>query len=298
MHRIIDILSLSTDFLQRYGVPHARLNAELLLSDVLGTSRIQLYLQHDKPLVEQELTALRKLLKARAAHKPIQYLLGRTEFFSLPFLVTEGVFIPRPETEILVEEVVRHLQSLVGLEDIVVFDIGTGCGCIAISLAHSIERCCVHASDISPDAVSLAKSNALKSGVADRVIVLQGDLFEPYRGNSSPKADVIVSNPPYIAEDDWDSLPDEVKCYEPRNSLVAGKGGLDFIRRIVNSADSFLKPGGRLFLEIGEGQTDAVVSLFRAQKNYMDIQTRQDYNGTERVVSASFSLADKNIIAG
>jgi release factor glutamine methyltransferase len=298
MHRIIDILSLSTDYLERYAVSHPRLNAELLLSDVLGVSRIQLYLQHDKPLVEQELTALRKLLKARAAHKPIQYLLGRTEFFSLPFLVTEGVFIPRPETEILVEEVIRYLESFVGPEDIVVFDVGTGCGCIAISLAHSIERCHVHASDISPDAVSLAKSNALKSGVADRVTVLQGDLFEPYRGNATLKADVIVSNPPYIPEDDWDSLPDEVKGYEPRNSLVAGKAGLDVIRRIIHSAGPFLKPGGRLFLEIGQGQRDAVVSLFKVRKNYMDIQSRQDYNRTERVVSASFSLADKSIIAG
>lgn len=274
-------------------MPHARLNAELLLSDVLGKTRIELYLEYDKPLVERELRTLRKLLKARGAHKPLQYLLGRTEFFSLPFLIAEGVFIPRPETEILAREVINYLGTFPGTREVVVFDVGTGCGCIAVSIAHSVDKCTVYASDISPEAISLATRNAEKNRVAERVIALQGDMFEPFIACGAPKADVIVSNPPYIAEDDWDSLPDEVKCYEPPTSLIAGKEGLDFLRGIIGSAEPFLKPAGGVFLEIGEGQRDAVVHLFDAEQKYVDIRTRCDYNGIERVVTANLRHADK-----
>jgi release factor glutamine methyltransferase len=292
MHCVIDIISLSTKYLHEHGVPHPRLNAELLLAHVLGTSRIELYLRHDQPLAEYELTSLRKLLKARAAHKPLQYLLGKTEFFSLPFLVKQGVFIPRPETEILVEEVLHYTESLPPEKNILVFDVGTGCGCIAISLASTIKGCQLYASDISPEAASLAKLNAHKNGVAGSVIVLRGDLFEPYLQCGAIQADIIVSNPPYIAEENWDSLPEEVKHYEPPHSLLAGKGGLDFIRRIVDSAHAFLKPCGRLFLEIGEGQRETVVDLLTARQNYVDIKIRRDYNDTERVVSARRCLAE------
>jgi len=296
MHRIIDIISLSAKYLNDHSVPHARLNAELLLSDVLGKSRLQLYLEYDKPLVERELSALRTLLKARAARKPIQYVLGKTEFFSLPFLIAEGVFIPRPETEILVQEVVNDLRSLSRAEDIVLFDLGTGCGCIAVSVAHNVQKCTVYASDVSQDALTLARRNAEINGVTERIIFLRGDMFEPYLACEGPKADIIVSNPPYISEEDWDSLPDEVRCYEPRTSLVAGEGGFDFHRRIIGSAEFFLKPGGSVFLEIGEGQKDAVLRLFNARQKYVDIRSRQDYNGAERVVSASLSLADERVI--
>ena len=297
MHRIIDIISLSANYLKDHGVPNPRLNAELLLSEVLGKSRIELYLQYDRPLVEKELRALRKFLRGRASHKPLQYVLGRTEFFSLPFLVTEGVFIPRPETEILVEEVVTYLQSSSGGGEVVVFDVGTGCGCIAVSIAHAVGNCRVYASDISPRAVSLARRNAKENGVAEKVILLEGDMFEPFVAGGAPKADVIVSNPPYIAEEDWDSLPDEVRCFEPRESLLAGKGGLDFLEKIIGSAELFLKPGGRVFVEIGEGQREATVRLFLAREKYVDIKTRQDYNRIKRVVSARLSHSDEGIAA-
>jgi release factor glutamine methyltransferase len=293
MHRIIDIISLSAEYLKAHGVAQPRLNAELLLADVLDKSRIELYLDYDKPLTERELSVLRNLLKARATRKPIQYILGKTEFFSLPFLISESVFIPRPETEILVQEVVNSLKGVSGEEEIVVFDVGTGCGCIAVSVAHSIENCRVYASDISSEAVSLARRNAEKNGVAERVILLQGDVFEPFLECGAPKADVMVSNPPYVAEEDWDSLPEEVRCFEPRDSLVAGRGGLDLLRKLTSSAELFLKPGGSIFLEIGEGQKDAVVRSFEAREKFMDIRTRQDYNRIERVVSATLSPAEE-----
>jgi len=289
MHRIIDIISLSAKYLESHGVRQPRLNAELLLSDVLGKSRVELYVEHDKPVPEKELTSLRRLLKERAAHKPLQYLLGKSEFFSLPFLVKEGVFIPRPETEILVEEVVKHMGETAASGEFVVYDVGTGCGCIAVSVAHNIERCSVYASDISVEAVALAKRNAEKNDVEERVVVLRGDLFEPFVEAGAPKANVIACNPPYIAEEDWDSLPEEVRRFEPREALFGGKGGLDFLRRITESAESFLKSGGFLFLEIGAGQKEAVVGFLRERQKYIDITSRKDYNAIERVVSARLS---------
>jgi len=297
MHRIIDIISLSANYLKAHDIPHPRLNAELLLSDVLGKSRIQLYLDYDKPLVEKELHSLRELLKARAGRRPIQYVLQKTEFFSLPFLVAEGVFIPRPETELLVEEAINCIKSLDTPNEIVVFDVGTGCGCIAVSLAHTIAKCRVYASDISPEAVSLAKRNAEKNGVAEKVILIQGDMFEPFIACGAPKADLIVSNPPYIPEEDWDSLPEEVRCFEPPASLLGGEDGLDFLRRIISSAEFFLKPGGGVFLEMAEGQSAAVVRLFRERENYVDIRSRQDYNGIQRVVFARLAQADESLVA-
>ncbi len=287
----MDIISLSAKYLKGHGVPQARLNAELLLSDVLGKSRLELYLEHDKLVSEKELTSLRRLLKDRAAHKPLQYLLGKTEFFSLPFIVSEGVFIPRPETEILVEEVIHHIKGLSAAE-VVVYDVGTGCGCIAASIAHNIKECRVYASDISPQAVSLARQNAQRNEVGEKVVVLHGDLFEPFVEAGAPKADVIACNPPYIAEEEWDSLPDEVKSFEPREALFGGKGGLDFLRRIIEAAELFLKLEGRLFLEIGAGQKDAVVAFLRARRKYVDIASRKDYNAIERVVSARLSTDD------
>jgi len=297
MYRILDIISLSADYLKARRVPQPRLNAELLLSDVLGKSRIELYVEYDKPVAEPQLSALRKLLKARGTHKPIQYILGKTEFFSLPFLIAEGVFVPRPETEILVQEVVNHIKSI-SAEEVVVFDVGTGCGCIAVSVAHSFQKCRVYASDISPEAVSLTKRNAEKNGVAERIVVLRGDLFEPFNNSGAPKADVIVSNPPYIPEEGWESLPAEVRFFEPRVSLLGGKGGLDFLRRIINSAEFFLKPGGKVFLEIGEGQRDPVMAFFSSRQKYVDITTRQDYNRIERVICARLCQAEENIVGG
>jgi release factor glutamine methyltransferase len=289
MQRIIDIISLSADYLKHHGVPQPRLNAELLLSHLLGKSRLDLYLEYDHLLAENELSSLRTLLKARASHKPLQYLLGRTDFFSLPFLITEGVFIPRPETEILVEEVIHSIRSSCGSKEIIVYDVGTGSGCIAISVAHNLPSCLIHASDISAEALAVAKQNAEKNGVGNRVTFLRGDMFEPFSQYGAPKADVIVSNPPYIAEEDWNSLPDEVKHFEPPQSLLSGKEGLDFLRKLITCAESYLKPGGRIFLEIGEAQRDAVVALLESRKKYVDIGSRKDYNERDRVVFAKLS---------
>jgi release factor glutamine methyltransferase len=289
MHRIIDILTLSADYLEAHGVQHPRLNAELILADVLGKSRLDLYLEYDKPLVESELSSLRKLLRQRADRKPLQYILGKTEFFSLPFTLTETVFIPRPETEILVEEVVAFLARLSSKEEITVLDVGTGCGCIAVSVAHSVANCRVYASDISPDAIAVARDNANRNGVGDRVAAFQGNLFGPFIEQAIPKADAIVSNPPYIPERDWTSLPDEVKRFEPRQALLGGDGGVDVLRRIIESAELLLKPGGGLFLEIGEGQKDPVVGFLTARQKYIDIGCRKDYNNMERVVYGTLS---------
>lgn len=289
MRRLIDILTLSADYLKTKGIPQSRRNAELLLCEVLGKSRLELYLEHDRVLVEEELNAMRELVRARATHKPLQYILGKTEFFSLPFQIPEGVFIPRPETELLVEEVIRHIRSLPESQEITVYDVGTGSGCIAVSVASQIPNCRVYASDIAAKAVAAARENAERNGVADRVVLLEGDLFAPYIEHETPNADVIASNPPYIAEEEWETLPEEVRCFEPRESLLAGKKGLDCLTRTIASATACLKPGGTIFLEIGQGQWEAVAAYLRGSQKYIDIATRKDYNNIERVVIAAFA---------
>jgi len=297
MQRIIDILALSADYLKAKGIPQPRRNAELLLCDVLGKSRLELYLEHDRPVTEEQLSALRELMRARAAHKPLQYVLGKTEFFSLPFQIPEGVFIPRPETELLVEEVIRHIRSLPESQEIIVYDVGTGSGCIAVSVASNVPNCRVYASDISAKAIAVAKDNAERNGVGERVVLLHGDLFAPYIEHGAPKADVIASNPPYIAEEDWESLPEEVRRFEPRESLLAGRKGLDCLVRIIASATSSLRPGGKIFLEIGHGQKEAVMAFLQNAYKYIDMASRKDYNNIERVVIATFAASGEERVA-
>ncbi len=271
---IIPVLKKAQGYLSKRGIENPGLTAEILLAHCLDLKRIDLYLNYDRPLNEAELSTYWKLLARRAKHYPLQYLTGKVEFYSLRFLVTEGVFIPRPETEVLVERVKEALEG-----EAVVADIGTGCGVIAISLAKILPLARFYASDISQRALNMAKENATRNGVEGRIIFLQGDLLAPFKGQEG-KLDAIISNPPYIPQEELGNLPEEVRLYEPKAAIDGGKGGMEIQKRIMAEAWLFLKEGGILALEVG--QAERVKSLM--QGRYSGIEVFPDLHGSERVV--------------
>lgn len=273
---IMPLLKKAQGYLSMKGIENPRLTAEALLAHCLGLKRIDLYLNYDRPLNEGELSTYRSLLSRRARHYPLQYLTGWVEFYSSRFLVAEGVFIPRPETEVLVERVKKAIEG-----EAMVADIGTGCGVIAISLAKILPLARFYASDISEDALKVAKENAVKNGVEERITFLSGDLLAPLKGLEG-KLDAVVSNPPYIPQDELGNLPDEVRLYEPKAAIDGGKGGTEIQERIIAEAWPYLREGGILALEVGDLQSKRVSSLM--EERYSRIEDFPDLNGIERVV--------------
>lgn len=255
--------------------------AAVIFCHVLGRDRGWLYSHAEEELSGEERERLLELIGERARGKPVQYITGRQEFMSLVFSVNPRVLIPRPDTEILVETVIGHVKSL-SLSDapVRVLDMGTGSGCIAVSLAFYIENCFVTAVDISSDAIEVARENAGRNGVAHRIEFLCGDLFAPLGGKSFH---VIASNPPYIPSQDIDGLDRGVRDYEPRQALDGGTDGLEFYRRIVNEAGRFLESDGLLALEVGRGQAAVVAAMM--EKGFRDIKVFKDLAGIERVVT-------------
>ena len=280
--RVIDLIQWTTEYFKRYDISTPRLDAELLLSHILGTSRLQLYLQFEMPVVPEHLAAFRKLIKKRVACAPVSYLTSRKEFFSLDFYVDSRVLIPRPETEVLVESV---LQAQAGQSQLI--DIGTGSGAIAISLAVNRPEWEMLATDISADALEVAQKNAVTHTCANRLTFLQGNLFEPLEELPSSRFDWIVSNPPYVSTAEFPSLPPEVRDHEPESALLAGTDGLDVIVGILDGAPQFLKPGGRVGLEIGHHHSHTVQNLVQSNSAYSGCQVIKDYSGVERVVIAA-----------
>ena len=279
---VLDLIQWTTGYFKRYDIPSPRLDAELLLSHVLGTSRIQLYLRFEMPVFPEHLSAFRELIKKRTAYIPVSYLTSRKEFFSLEFYVDSRVLIPRPETEVLVENILQAQEAPCQL-----VDIGTGSGDIAISLAVNRPEWEILATDISADALDVAQKNAVAHKCADRLTFLQGNLFEPLEGLPNHRFDWIVSNPPYVSTKEFPSLPPDVRDHEPETALLAGGDGLDVIFGILNGAPRFLKPGGRVALEIGHNHSHDVQDLVRFNSAYSGFQVIKDYSGVERVVIAT-----------
>jgi release factor glutamine methyltransferase len=284
MLTLIEILRKSEEYLSKYGIPDARHNAELLAGHILGKSRLELYLEHDKPITEDEIVRLRQALLERKARKPVQYIFGETEFFGLSFSTNLNVLIPRPETELLVEQA---LNSLVEIKDAtVIYDIGTGSGCVGISIAKHCDRCFVYASDISAEALKIASANASKNAVSERMQFLLGPVFKPFMDASVPKADIVVSNPPYIRTADINDLPPEVKNYEPQKALDGGIDGLDIIRRLIADFPLVANSGGILMMEIGYGQSNAVSEIIKNSDKMNFLKITKDYQGINRIISA------------
>jgi release factor glutamine methyltransferase len=283
---VVEILSRTAQYLQGKGLENPRLNAEVMLGHVLDLQRVDLYLNHDRPLKEPELSAFRDLVRRRIAGWPLQYLTGRTEFLSLDFQLTPAVLIPRPETEILVETVLNQLRSWDS--PVRIADVGTGSGIVAISLAVHLPRARLWATDRSPDALQLARVNAVRHGVNDRIDFLQGDLLEPLQGQEGSLT-AVVSNPPYVRSAEMRELPPEIREHEPPLALDGGADGLAVIRRLVAQAPRFLVVGGHMALEVGAGQAPTVSQLMRNTGMLAEPRLVRDYHGVERVVMAQRS---------
>lgn len=285
---VLNILNSSTEYLEKYGIENSRLNAERILGSAINLNRVQLYLNYDHRLTDLELLNFKKRLKRRATSEPLQYILGETEFFSLPFKINSDVLIPRPETECLVESVLTWAQTNRTLNSpISILDVGTGSGCIAISLAKNIKNCRVTAVDISSKAIKVAQNNACLNGVEEKIKFSQIDFLDPNDlGVLKQNYDIVVSNPPYIANDEFVKLPLEVKDFEPQIALNDKADGYVFYRALAEFSPSRLKGDGLLAMEIGLGQAGVVKQLM--QKYFTEIKIDADFNGIDRIVSCQF----------
>ena len=273
---VLKILRWTSGYLAERGIDNGRLDAELLLADLLQLDRVGLYLNFDRPLNAAELTDFRERVGRRARREPLHYILGRAEFWSLPFRVGPAVLVPRPDTEVLVEEALARATPAARI-----LDVGTGSGAIAVALAHELPAARVAAVDISAAALALAAENARINGVAERVAFAPGDLHALPAG----EFDLVVANPPYIAAADLAGLMPEVRDFEPQLALHGGSDGLDAYRSLARQASKLLVPGGWLLVEVGAGQAAAVQELLAAA-GLGEIFCRDDYAGIPRVVGA------------
>jgi len=283
-HTVRDLIGVTAEYFEGKGLESARLNAERLLADVLGLSRMDLYLQADRPVLGDELARYRELVKRRGRGEPLQTILGMTEFYSRPFKVEPGVFIPRPETEHLVEAAAEMLtpgdSSLLAP---VAVEVGCGTGIIGISLACELPRLVVHATDINRRALDLAARNALALEVTARIHFHEGNRFDPLPESLHGQVDLLVSNPPYVRSGDIPGLSVEVSVHDPREALDGGRDGLDFYRALAAGMGRWLRPGGGVALEIGDDQSEDVEGILEAA-GMQDVRTIQDYSGRDRVV--------------
>jgi release factor glutamine methyltransferase len=270
------VLGFTTQHFDKRGVDAPRLASELLLAHVLGVDRVRLYTDLDRPLDKAELATYRALIERRVEGEPVQYLTGRREFYGRSFSVDRRVLIPRPETELLVEAVLRAV-SADGTPRLL--DVATGSGCIAVTLAAERPLARVLATDVDPGCCEVARANALATGVATRVEVRQGDLFAPVE--SEPPFEVVVSNPPYVRTGELELLQAEVRR-EPRLALDGGPSGLGVLSRVVEGAFLHLVPGGLLALEIGEEQGAAVRDLLQ-RRGYEAVRIEPDLERRDRM---------------
>jgi release factor glutamine methyltransferase len=280
-------LEWTTSFFTRKGVDAPRLSAELLLAHVLEIPRIKLYTDYERPLSDEDRAKLRSLVTRAGEHEPIAYLTGRAHFFNLEFDVTRDVLIPRPDTETLVENVIQAVRRQLVLDAPRVLDLCTGSGCIAAAIAHSLKNAVVIATEISPSAAAVARRNVENLGLAGRVTVEEGDLFEPLLRIVDPQPfDLIVANPPYIPSAQIESLDRSVRDYEPIRALDGGEDGLALHRRIVAEAPGRLNAGGRIFLEIQFDQGPASRELVEGAGDWDDVRVLKDHAGHDRVITA------------
>jgi len=277
------IIDWTTGHLRKHGSESPRLEAEILLAHARGCPRIQLYVQYNELLTDDQRTVMRDLVKRRAQAEPVAYLVGHREFFALDFRVTPDVLIPRPETETLVVQLIAAAKSRPNPR---ILDVGTGSGCIAVAAAVNVPGATVSAIDISPRALDVAKDNASRHAVAERIRFLEGDLFAPL--SSEDQFDLVVSNPPYVADAEMATLPADIRLHEPQLALRAGPNGLDVVALLITAAPAHLAAGGALFIEISPEQASAVSSLIRESGQFEPPRTVKDSSGKERVVIASF----------
>jgi release factor glutamine methyltransferase len=303
---ILEILRWTTDYFRDKGVSEPRASAEVLLSHTLGVSRLDLYLRYDQPLNSEELARFKALVVRRRKGEPVAYLTGHREFWSLDFQVTSAVLIPRPETETLVAATVEaarllgerdqkeklpaaeiypktqnpepRISSPWGIE------VGVGSGAVVITLAKEIPEMHWVGVDLSAAALAVARDNARRHGVIERVHLLQGDLLRAFKPQAA--FDLLVANLPYVPRKMWESLPPDIKDFEPSGALLGGEGGLDLIRLLIKQAHQYVRAGGWVVLEVGDGQAEKVVALFAETGDYDGAEKIKDFSGIYRVVRA------------
>lgn len=279
MLTVLESIRLSTEYLASRGVESPRLNAELLLSEILQCKRLQLYLLFDRPLDKPEVDRYREFISRRGKREPLQYIIGHVEFFGLPIKVDSSVLIPRPETELLIEVMLKQIEST---EKINILDIGTGSGNISIALLKNLSNASVTSIDIDENALRLAMENALANIVDERLVLKKLDFLKD-DVSILGKFDVIVSNPPYISTDGFEELEPELKDYEPRHALTDEQDGFNFYNNIIQKSNTILSRGGKLFLELGIHQSKRVKSLM-LEKSFKNINLVKDYSDIDRII--------------
>ena len=294
---IVELLRWTADYLRDKGVLEPRASAEVLLAHVLNLSRLDLYLRYDQPLSPEELARFKSLVVRRRQGEPVAYLTGHKEFWSLDFQVRSGVLIPRPETEILVASALEAARTTIGLElkgqepqkfarqkKTVLWglEIGVGSGAVVVALARELPQMAWLALDLSETSLTVARDNARRHGAADRLRFVRSDLLSGL--NPGPRFALLVANLPYVPRAQWEQLPREIRDFEPQQALSGGEDGLSLIRPLTQEAHRYLRPGGCLALEVGEGQAGEVLELLRQTGAYQGLETLADYQGIPRVL--------------
>jgi len=280
MLTVLHAINISTDYLEKKGIESPRMNAEILLADILKCKRLELYLMYDRPLTENEQNKYREYLKRRSTFEPAQYIIGTVEFYGLEFKVSPTVLIPRAETEILVEAVINSVNKEDKLN---IMDIGSGSGNISIAVAVNLPNAYVTGIEISESAIKLAEENLKKYDCDERVSFLNYDILNVNRDEFSD-IDIIVSNPPYVSKNDYGKIQKEILNYEPDIAVTDFQDGFKFYRKIISLSEQVLKPNGKLFLEIAQGQSKTINDIMK-ENNFKDISIVQDYRKIDRVIS-------------
>jgi release factor glutamine methyltransferase len=279
MITVLEVIKLSTEYLQKKGVESPRANAEILLAEILKGRRLELYLSFDKPLAENEVQIYREAIRKRGLRIPFQYIVGNVEFYGLKLIVNESVLIPRPETELLVEKIINESDKSANLK---ILDIGSGSGNISLSIAKNLPSSKIVSIDISENALAVANQNAELNSLQERVEFKLFDIMKDDL-NSLGKYDLIVSNPPYVSENDYENLEPELKNYEPKIALSDNSDGISFYKRIIELSDQILSKPGKIYFELGMGQSKQVQNLFE-QKWFSNITVTKDYSGIDRII--------------
>ena len=279
MITVLESINLSTQYLNEKGIESPRTNAELLLANILGCKRLELYLSFEKPLSEDEVQIYREHIKRRANFEPLQYITGKVEFFGLELKVNPSVLIPRPETELLVENILNQFPKE---KKLIILDIGCGSGNIAIALAVNLPAAKIVSTDVSAEALQVAKENSERHNVSGRIKlvkhnIINNDLI------SFPMFDIVVSNPPYVSKESFSSLQREIKDFEPGIAVTDNSDGYTFFRTISEKASAKLKENGKLFFEVAQGQSEEVKDIME-KNNFKNIGVIKDYQSIDRVI--------------
>ena len=280
----LKLIRWATEYFDTHHIDSPRATAEILLAHALSLKRIDLYLRYDQPLDSDELNRFKKLIKRRINREPVAYILGYKEFWSVDLEVNRNVLIPRPETECLVERALESLAADSHPDYKSVLELGTGSGAVVVALASENSRHSYLGTDISSDAVRLARQNAIRHGLGEKIRFMVADWFAPFEAKAG-RFDLIVSNPPYIRSCDLKRLQPEIHAYEPLLALDGAKDGLRHLRHIIQFAYCYLKPAGVLLLEMGHDQKQPLRQIINTSGQYEDTEFYKDYSGHDRIVS-------------